>query len=340
MATSKQMKKQLISRSLIALFLLGVVWSCSKTESVPAPVKSSNPGIRLFDFRSLNPEVKGIISGNKIALAVSALDDITKLIPTIVTDSDKATISPASGVSQDFSKPVVYKVTAEDGNTASYTVTLTKTYSTDGLVAYYPFNGNARDESGKQNHGTVNGASLAKDRAGNNTAYSFDGTGNNITFDKVPTTAIDNFSISLWASVGSLNQKATFISNGYDDGTKNDGYSIGMGLNYANSGKYLTAILNGYDKFISIETGYTFINTDWVHVVMIQNNGVNKFYVNNKLVSTITVTLSQKYPTKFSIGSGTTGGPTPRFFKGSLDDIRIYNRVLTPAEISVLSKEE
>ena len=45
-----------------------------------------------------------------------------------------------------------------------------------GLVAYYPFNGNANDESGNGNHGTVSGASLTYDRSGSTrSAYSFDG---------------------------------------------------------------------------------------------------------------------------------------------------------------------
>ena len=45
-----------------------------------------------------------------------------------------------------------------------------------GLVAYYPFNGNAKDESGNGHHGTVNGATLTTDRNGKaSKAYSFDG---------------------------------------------------------------------------------------------------------------------------------------------------------------------
>ena len=45
-----------------------------------------------------------------------------------------------------------------------------------GLLAYYPFNGNANDESGNGNNGTVNGAALAADRFGEaGKAYSFDG---------------------------------------------------------------------------------------------------------------------------------------------------------------------
>jgi hypothetical protein len=46
----------------------------------------------------------------------------------------------------------------------------------DGLIAYYPFNGNANDESGNGHHGTVYGATLTQDRCGNaDSAYSFDG---------------------------------------------------------------------------------------------------------------------------------------------------------------------
>jgi len=48
-----------------------------------------------------------------------------------------------------------------------------------GLVAHYPFNGNANDESGNANHGTVNGATHTTDRFGNaNKAYCFDGVSN------------------------------------------------------------------------------------------------------------------------------------------------------------------
>lgn len=47
----------------------------------------------------------------------------------------------------------------------------------NGLVACYPFNGNANDESGNGNQGTINGATLTSDRFGNsNSAYNFDGS--------------------------------------------------------------------------------------------------------------------------------------------------------------------
>ena len=48
---------------------------------------------------------------------------------------------------------------------------------TNGLVAWYPFNGNANDSSGNGNNGTVHNATLSADRFNNpNSAYSFNGS--------------------------------------------------------------------------------------------------------------------------------------------------------------------
>ena len=69
---------------------------------------------------------------------------------------------------------------------------------TQGLVAYYPFNGNANDESGNGRNGTVNGPSLTTDRNGSsNSAYSF--SGNTITLSDADSKASEPRTISLWA---------------------------------------------------------------------------------------------------------------------------------------------
>ena len=70
----------------------------------------------------------------------------------------------------------------------------------EGLVAYYPFNGNANDESGNGKNLTVNGAALAKDRYGkSNSAYSFDGN-DSLIGDK-SLNGIQNFTESIWFKV-------------------------------------------------------------------------------------------------------------------------------------------
>ncbi|HAK79325.1 MAG TPA: hypothetical protein DCM71_21075 [Runella sp.] len=107
-------------------FIIGLisVWSC-KEKATPTPVtKSSAKSIAKFTFGTLTPAVEATVSGTAIAATVPAGTDITKLVPTI-TLSDKAMVSPASGVVQDFSKEVSYTVTAEDASTQVYKVSVT-----------------------------------------------------------------------------------------------------------------------------------------------------------------------------------------------------------------------
>ncbi|MFZ4561157.1 MAG: DUF4623 domain-containing protein [Saprospiraceae bacterium] len=99
------------------LLLVGMLDSCKKE-----PVLSSEASILSFSFA--NPSATGTISSTSIAVEVPFGTDVTKLSPTI-TVSDRATISPASGLTRDFSNPVTYIVTAEDGvSEKSYTVTV------------------------------------------------------------------------------------------------------------------------------------------------------------------------------------------------------------------------
>ena len=69
----------------------------------------------------------------------------------------------------------------------------------DGLVAYYPFNGNANDESGCGNDGTVYDAGLAADRFGNpQSAYYFDGMEDYIRIENDETLNPDSISVAAW----------------------------------------------------------------------------------------------------------------------------------------------
>jgi hypothetical protein len=75
---------------------------------------------------------------------------------------------------------------------------------TNGLVGWWPFNGNANDESGNGNNGTVNGATLTTDRNGNsNTAYSFsDQAIENIDINQsISLNGIQSITISLWCNL-------------------------------------------------------------------------------------------------------------------------------------------
>ena len=75
-----------------------------------------------------------------------------------------------------------------------------------GPVAYYPFNGNAKDESGNGNHGRVEGATGVVDRHGKEvSAYSFDGDGDYIAVKDDPTiSGLPAMTVSVWVNWDTL----------------------------------------------------------------------------------------------------------------------------------------
>ncbi|WP_428660731.1 PQQ-binding-like beta-propeller repeat protein [Runella sp.] len=120
------MKK--VTNGLLLLFVLLNVSlaGCIKKKTEPTPVtKSSAKDITEFSFVGISPAINATIdaSAKTIKAELPIGTDLTKLVPTI-TVSDKATVSPATGAAQDFSKTVTYTVTAENGTTQVYTVTV------------------------------------------------------------------------------------------------------------------------------------------------------------------------------------------------------------------------
>ena len=86
---------------------------------------SSAKAVTLFNFSNLNPVVSGVIdeTNHSISLTVPYGTDVTTLIP-IINISDKASVNPNNNVTQNFTNPVTYIVTAEDGSTQNYVVTV------------------------------------------------------------------------------------------------------------------------------------------------------------------------------------------------------------------------
>jgi hypothetical protein len=118
--TAETAEKTVINIIFAIIAITTVITGCE--QSIGNSPKSGEKAITAF---SIN-EVPGVITDTDIALTLPAGTDATSLAPEIAV-SPKATVSPASGAAQDFSSPVTYTVTAEDGTTAQYTVTVTVT---------------------------------------------------------------------------------------------------------------------------------------------------------------------------------------------------------------------
>ncbi len=160
----------------------------------------------------------------------------------------------------------------------------------DGLVGWWPFNGNANDESGNGNHGTVNGATLTTDRYGKvNCAYSFDGDkdyidiGNSNTLKRFKT----NFTISAWIKPKKFSDswEQSIISNRTTD---NCGSKFGIGGQRNQIQGNLSYVINGGDKSILTNSNEQ-LSIDTFQFVSISstyknNTTIIRLYINNQNV--------------------------------------------------------
>jgi hypothetical protein len=204
--------------------------------------------------------------------------------------------------------------------------------STNGLVAYYPFNGNANDQTSNGNHGNVNGAILTADRFGNsNSAYYFDGinddisgTTNNWPFYKTPRT------ISIWGKLTSLPQYTNAILLTY-----------GVAQLHSSNSVYFQ-LVTGQKKVLyvayqdDISADYDYNLDQWYHLVGTFDGSVASLYINGALIASESKPNWSNLPANFHIGNLDNW---TAWFNGPVDDIRIYNRVLSQEEILSLYYE-
>jgi hypothetical protein len=245
-------------------------------------------------------------------------------------------------------------------------------YPNNGLVAHYPFNGNANDESGNGNDGYVGGATLTEDRFGNpDSAYYFDGNDyieinkntnpkkNIFNPDSLPTA----LTIAAWAKrdpVGDIPQ--AIVSLDYDWNIESD-YTddfeaSGLVLSFDVWSDEFDAALSGYRPAEATDPAKTVYadlgnETDWhFYVVTVQNDGEMILYIDGQekdRKSLAGKTLHFDGTDIDWIGNSRAGGNDPRdhtydpdkrdhgwFFQGVIDDVLVYSRVLSEAEIQEL----
>ena len=220
--------------------------------------------------------------------------------------------------------------------------------TSDGLIAYYPFNGNANDESGNGHNGTVYGATLTTDRFGNaNSAYSFNGTSGYIRIDSSAfdpaTSSTSGFTVTAWAKANDLyyggeNRGRPIVSK-----RKYNGYIYSPqlllmldGRSSQNVARFFLGIDDTPAGYDTVSSNNGSIQTDqWYFVVGVYNPATHteSIYINGQLVSSASHTT---FPTASTydifIGKTEYGD----FFNGAIDDVRIYSRALSSSEIQSL----
>lgn len=213
-----------------------------------------------------------------------------------------------------------------------------------GLVAKYSFNnGNANDESGNANHGSINDAVLTADRFGNaNKAFQF---AINQTITAPDASNIDGMtsalSISFWVKAApSISFVNSLISKFSNCGGGADAYNISIN----GTGKIFTQIDDemGFDAF---QTGsVTIADNSWHHIVVVWNKPNVMIYEDgvadtNGTYTVFNSTISNS-PNVLSFGQVIIDScGVPFEYNEKLDDIRIYNIALNASQIDTLYNE-
>ncbi len=223
----------------------------------------------------------------------------------------------------------------------------------NGLIAYYPFNGNANDESGNGNNGIVTGATLSSDRAQNpNSCYKFNvsnwtwGTGGDeiyIPFNNSFNSS--NISVSAWfmkTSNGPLNQDSVIIDrfeNGYSNPNGQVWFCVLPLGDITTLKTYLfQASTQNSQQSIMTSGSQIQVNT-WYNVVFSFDGQILKQYINGILISSNNLSgfsLNTNGNSGISIGVSDQANGHWSPFDGKIDDIGIWNRALTQDEITNL----
>ena len=207
----------------------------------------------------------------------------------------------------------------------------------NGLIAYFPFKGNANDSSINKTHGTNNNATLTTDRFGHaNSAYYFNGTNAYIQF---PSTNVQTkrYTYSLWASLSSKPSSGNYTfalnigSTGGDQNvnTCND-YSVYDGwIGGGYTGTSSTMVVNQHEDHS--------IN-EWHHIVSVRDSNFMLLYIDGVLVdSTGTSNNTDPYygygSVKAMIG---IRNDLTKPFHGKIDEVCIYDRALSKSEVDQL----
>ena len=236
-----------------------------------------------------------------------------------------------------------YRIKAENGKGITYSadsIFKTLKYETDilsGLVAYYPFNGNANDESGNGFNGIAKNTKLVIDRFGiSNSAYSFADSSfiqadidesNSPEFNKV-------YSFSFW--INTNGHKESVIIQ-YKDGTKNspnNNFDLFYSQSYCSSDYFS---FQHYPNSIATCSPEAINFNTWTHIYIEFINSTNLFRAFKNGAFWMEGPTDSTFPGQgiISIGNNVSG----QFpFNGLIDDLRIYSRSLSTLEILYLSK--
>jgi hypothetical protein len=214
----------------------------------------------------------------------------------------------------------------------------------NGLVTEYLFNGNALDTAPGGKHATVVGAQLSEGKGGRPlTAFSFDGSARIMApfNEAINFRKDDEFTVSVWAKADPIQNDMSGVINDILRAWIGDRQGYPFGISFLNASHetspntFLAVRYDGVDCGNGPMIISGAVDFGFHHLVLVRSHGRLFFYVDGDMVgeeSDFTACPTNN-TTNLFIGCR---GQTLRCFTGTIDDIRIFNRALSEAEVEEL----
>jgi hypothetical protein len=216
--------------------------------------------------------------------------------------------------------------------------------SGDNLLAYYSFDGTTFNQApgasqfnlsiiGNTTLPPVSSAGISGGDINNVTAYTFSGSSALATDDfdaYFASSPSQDISVSMWLNSSTI-------------GTFRTSIEMFSSLFLRGVGEYGISTFNGA---FSVNQNDVLRNSQWQHVSLVYNSQANtlQFYLNGVLQSSTTTSTGTifRYNSKTVIGGGTNGDGSvnpSKYFGGTIDEVYIFNRVLTPGEVAAFANK-
>lgn len=230
------------------------------------------------------------------------------------------TTKPPSGTQLDFTDPI-----------------------NNGLAGCWMFNEgsglNVADLSGNMNNGLLSGTAITTGwNIGRNEqpCLTFDGAGYVNLGTNISLTLIDQFTISSWIKKGPVNTGGTIISLGQNGSCYGGFYLL---IQYWN--RMAAFVIKGIagENVYTLECPFELSESVWNNIVVTVNGTTIKMYIDGlPIVTDISpiIILTASAPHYQLIGMACVRGGGRVFLTGSIDEIRVWNRVLSDSEILTL----
>lgn len=286
-------------------------------STTPADYHLDSLKLKSSDSTVLSISSSGLLTAKKVGLATITISNLTN------------TISISGLVTVTAPKPDSLKM---------------------GLIAWYPFNNNAADSSGNGNNGTIFNVSSTTDRHGNaNSAYYFDGATSYITVDDNAALRLSNtdFTLNMWVNPDSYTALSGSALLSKNSGAYGQGWNCSI-VGYGNQdgaglGVPFYNVSGGADPFAAGNNRIDTVKWSMLTITYQVSKQKITFYINGVFDSSVVNIASPNAQTtaKLHIGNNSlvdipTAGAPNYFLKGKLDDIRIYNRIISTSEINKL----